>query len=83
MSVKSAQGALNYAVHPELLKLYLGFAVAWGLWFFAQSVPRFPYAVYLHWLQDLITALLAGLSILILVITIVAIAHKVISDSFA
>ena len=81
MSAKSAHSALSYAATPELLKLYLGFAVAWGLWSLGQSVPGFPSPI--HLLRDLLTTLLLGLSGLILVITIVAIAHKVISDSLA
>lgn len=80
MSGVSGREAINYATSPELLLLYGGFLVYWILRYVEGATSGiFPGQV--HVLNSLLSYALLVAAVGVLVVTIVAIAHKVLRDS--
>ena len=78
MGEMTALNAIKYATSKDLLSLYIGFLIFWLLQVFEEIIRGgFPVRI----LNYLIPMALSVVSFGVLIITIVAIVHKVISDS--
>lgn len=78
MSGKNAQAAVEYASSPAFLKLYSGFLIAYVLAYLGSLLQGVAPIPALNRFVTMVFLLAAGL---VMIVTFVAILHKVLTES--